>query len=213
MNYQVYFLEHPLTNEVFYVGMGRPGRVSFHAKHVANGGIIRSNDLKSQLIKKIQVEGLTVRERILHKGLSKIEASYLERKYIAAFGRIDLGTGQLTNKTSGGSGSRDAIRTDEWKARQSAAGKLAQNRLGVAEKKSKAQSGKKRSPEQMERIKKSRPLIAEKLSAQRKGGGNPAAKAWMINGILYPSGKDAAVELGVDSWKLKKLYPGCQINR
>jgi len=205
-DYQVYFLEHPLTHEVFYVGMGRPGRVSFHAKHVANGGVIKANDVKSQLIKEIQVEGLAVRERILHDGMSKQEASDKEREYIAKFGRLDLGTGQLTNKTSGGAGSRDVIRTDEWRAHQSASLKIAQNRPDVKAKKSAAQTGKKRTPEQMERIKQSRPGIAEKPSKQRQGGGNPAAKPCIIDGVLYPSGKDAAIALGVDPWKLKKLF-------
>jgi hypothetical protein len=211
VDYQVYFLQNPITDEIFYVGMGRPGRIHQHVKQVERGDFIKDGDLKRRQIKNIQDAGYKVIENLIHQGLSKNEASALERMYVAKIGRIDKGTGSLTNKTSGGAGSRDAIRTAQWKSRQSASGKIAQNRPEVIAKKSSGMLGKKRTPEQMVRVLQSRPGIIEKLSEQRQGGGNPSAKKWLINGTTYSCGKEAAAALGLRYHELKRQFLGCQL--
>ena len=65
------------------------------------------------------------RVRILKADLTEEEAFLLEKLYILMFGRIDLGTGILRNKSDGGDGSSGAIRSPEFreKLRQANLGK------------------------------------------------------------------------------------------
>jgi hypothetical protein len=51
----------------------------------------------------------------LKQNITEEEAFKHEKYMIAVFGRIDLGTGILHNKTDGGEGSSGAIRSEEWK--------------------------------------------------------------------------------------------------
>jgi hypothetical protein len=59
----------------------------------------------------------------LKQNLTEQEAFKHEIYMIAVFGRKDLGTGILRNKTNGGEGSSGAIMSDEWKRKQSEAKK------------------------------------------------------------------------------------------
>jgi hypothetical protein len=63
------------------------------------------------------------RIRILRTGLSWNQACKWEMRYIARWGRKDIATGILCNRTDGGDGSLGAIKSDEAKAKMSAAKK------------------------------------------------------------------------------------------
>lgn len=83
----VYFHRKATTGEIFYVGMGSPKRPYYK----------RRTDWWQRVVDKY---GYTI--DIVHKGLTQAEAFELEMKYIAQFGRYDLGTGSLVNQTDGG---------------------------------------------------------------------------------------------------------------
>lgn len=83
----VYFHRKATTGEIFYVGMGSPKRPYYK----------RRTDWWQRVVDKY---GYTI--DIVHKGLTQEEAFELEKKYIAQFGRYDLGTGSLVNQTDGG---------------------------------------------------------------------------------------------------------------
>ena len=59
------------------------------------------------------------RVRILKENLTEEDAFLLEKLYILMFGRMDLGTGILRNKTDGGDGSSGAIFSPEERKRRS----------------------------------------------------------------------------------------------
>ena len=56
---------------------------------------------------------------ILHTALSEKTAFEYEQKLILFYGRKDLGTGLLRNKTDGGDGPSGWIPSEEWKKKQS----------------------------------------------------------------------------------------------
>jgi hypothetical protein len=56
---------------------------------------------------------------LLHENLTEAEAFELEKKYIAEYGRVDLGTGILRNRTDGGDGSSGFMHSEETKRKLS----------------------------------------------------------------------------------------------
>jgi hypothetical protein len=98
------------------------------------------------------------RVKIIKTNLTEEESFALEKLYILMFGRIDLGTGILRNKSDGGDGASGAVRSPEFreKLRQANLGKKKSKKVG--EKISKALIGKKASAE-----------TRAKQSAARKG--------------------------------------------
>jgi hypothetical protein len=95
------------------------------------------------------------RVRIIKADLTEEEAFLLEKLYILMFGRIDLGTGILRNKSDGGDGASGAIRSEETreKLRQANLGKKRPKEVG--EKISKALFGRKLSEEIKEKLRES----------------------------------------------------------
>jgi hypothetical protein len=65
------------------------------------------------------------RVKIIKADLTEEEAFLLEKLYILMFGRVDLGTGILRNKSDGGDGASGAVRSEETreKLRQANLGK------------------------------------------------------------------------------------------
>ncbi len=87
--------------EPFYVGEGKGQRFLDHLRVRS----LNSKSLKNHKIKKIMKEtGLNPTIVKIQENLTKQEALALEIKSIKHFGRLDLGTGILTNLTDGGLG-------------------------------------------------------------------------------------------------------------
>jgi len=95
------------------------------------------------------------RVKIIKADLTEEEAFLLEKLYILMFGRIDLGTGILRNRSDGGDGASGAIRSDETrkKLRQANLGKKRPKEVG--EKISKALFGRKLSEEMKAKLRES----------------------------------------------------------
>jgi hypothetical protein len=87
----------------YYIGKGRKDRAwsKNHKKH------------------NVSVPPEKERIIIMESGLTDVGASAMERFYIRWYGRKDLGTGILHNKTEGGEGRLGHIKTPEEKKKQS----------------------------------------------------------------------------------------------
>jgi hypothetical protein len=85
----------------YYIGKGKDNRV-----YTKNRRHFKPPKDKSRII-------------FLKKNLMEQEAFKHERYLIAVFGRIDLGTGILRNKTDGGEGSSGFIHREETKIKMS----------------------------------------------------------------------------------------------
>jgi hypothetical protein len=85
----------------YYIGKGKGNRIYFKGR-----GEIKSPKNKSRII-------------FLKQNLTEEEAFKHEVYMIAVFGRIDLGTGILRNKTNGGDGISGLVHTEESKRKMS----------------------------------------------------------------------------------------------
>jgi hypothetical protein len=157
MQYYTYaYLREDMTP--YYIGKGEKDRIYKKGK-----GEVKPPKDKSRII-------------FLKQNLTEEEAFRHEKYMIAVFGRKDLGTGILRNRTNGGEGSSGAIHTPETRAKISAAmkGKNSPNygKTLSPETKAKlsaAQKGKTLSPE-----------TKAKISAAQKGKTlSPETKAKM----------------------------------
>lgn len=101
--YYVYIYIDPFTNIPFYVGVGKNNRLWFHLKDAkCKQHPTRGNKHKFYKIKQILNTGKEPIIYKLYENLSKEHALKLEIYLILLIGRIDLGTGSLTNLTNGG---------------------------------------------------------------------------------------------------------------
>jgi len=115
--FKVYYLRRqdktdPFNSELwqpFYAGKGRGDREKSHRKEalklLENPNAKNSNPIRNSIIHKLWKQGLDFIEDIIHIQLTNEEACELEIESIAKYGRIDLGTGCLSNCTFGGEGS------------------------------------------------------------------------------------------------------------
>lgn len=109
-NFYVYGLIDTSTREIFYIGKGCGNRCYAHFKPSA----LKARSLKNSKIKSLQSKNIRIDVEIIKDQLNEQEAFELETQLISKYGRIDIGTGQLTNMTDGGegvSGVKSYIRT------------------------------------------------------------------------------------------------------
>tara|TARA_R110002049_G_scaffold6040_1_gene39577 strand:- start:3412 stop:4116 length:705 start_codon:yes stop_codon:yes gene_type:complete len=104
-NNVVYLHYKKNTNEVFYVGLGSPGRPWCNK---------RSEEWKS-IDKDFGHDTIVVCDN-----LPLSEASAIEKALISSYGRKDLGLGELVNKTNGGLGTSGAIVSKETREKRGA---------------------------------------------------------------------------------------------
>lgn len=96
--YYVYTYYDPTTYEVFYVGCGKEQRCYNHLTDI-------QSSIKPR-IDKIKECGFTPIIEFIAKGMDRYTAFNIEKDSIEFYGRIDIGTGTLLNKTEGGAGVR-----------------------------------------------------------------------------------------------------------
>ena len=149
--FYVYALIDPTTNKPFYIGKGSGYRIRAHF----TPGSLKANTLKVTKIKSLLSAGIKPIAEHVAKNLSEDDAFELERFIISELGRIDLGTGFLTNHTDGGEGASGAIHKPRTKQ--------------FREHLSKIKTGIKASNE-----------TKAKLSIVSSGSGNPMAKTWIL---------------------------------
>lgn len=106
----------PFDHEPFYVGKGTGERWKTHLWNVRRGD--QTNKCKTQKIRKIIKQGLSPLVRILHEGLTEMDAYSVEEQYIKQFGR-SLDGGCLTNinlahEGPGSSGWQNPVRGKTW---------------------------------------------------------------------------------------------------
>jgi|LauGreDrversion4_2_1035121.scaffolds.fasta_scaffold510648_1 hypothetical protein len=189
----------------YYIGKGKGKRVYKKDKNE-----VRPPKDKSKII-------------FLKQNLTEEEAFNHEIYMIAVFGRKDLGTGILRNKTDGGEGISGVVRGEEWRRKISEVKKGKTHSEETRRKKSEAYKGKnnpnygkKHSEETKKRISemqkgekghfygKTHPKeMKEKFSEQKKGKNNPAyGKKWWNDGC---GNKKLSVECPGDGWVLGRL--------
>jgi hypothetical protein len=104
-NYYVYqYLRE--DNTPYYIGKGKDDRA--WEQHRRNGKGVYTPTDRSKII-------------ILEQNLTDSRAKDLEIELIAKYGRKDLGTGILRNRTDGGEGTSKTVVSEETKAKMSAA--------------------------------------------------------------------------------------------
>lgn len=103
--YYVYIYINPINDIPFYVGKGKQWRYVEHL-NLANSKKNKRKYKPSAVMKEIwriqETYGVDPKIIIHTSDLSSSEALNLERKLIAEYGRVDLSTGCLVNKTAGG---------------------------------------------------------------------------------------------------------------
>src|SRR5688572_32025901 len=90
-NFIVYAHLNGVTNEVFYIGIGRPGREK--QKYKRSG----------RWVNYVNVYGFSF--IVLKKETTWADACVIEKRLISLFGRRDTNSGNLINMTNGGDGS------------------------------------------------------------------------------------------------------------
>lgn len=115
--YYVYAYLREEDGKPFYIGMGKGNRRFDHLKEAKKYPNPKSGEHKLNTIRKLLQEGIEPFIKIIQNNLSREQASDLEIKLISYYGRQDLGTGILTNQTSGGDGCRGWSKQQKQKVR------------------------------------------------------------------------------------------------
>lgn len=112
MEYKIYFLIDPRTNEVRYVGKTTKSL----NKRLFNGHLKDKNKThKTNWINFLKKQGLIPEIKLIKTCKNEELCNFSEKFYIKLFGRADKNTGNLVNSTDGGEGTPGKILTDETK--------------------------------------------------------------------------------------------------
>ena len=115
------YVYYDLDGVPFYVGKGHGNRAYAHLKNARKWNTTDRNKLKIQLIREILDLGKTPSIKFVEINLTESEAKDLERELIKQYGRLDRGTGTLTNLTDGGEGTTGHRHTESTKLKLSKA--------------------------------------------------------------------------------------------
>jgi hypothetical protein len=147
-SFYVYGYFKPGCGEPFYIGKGRGKRCY---DHLCTSYRKRKTHFYNTLNKLLK-NGIEPNIEILYRDLDEQEAFRIEKELIASYGRLDLGTGCLTNHTDGGQGSSSLVKSPETLAKLSASLK-----------------GRKFSPERVAKMRRRCPAhVAAKMSATKR---------------------------------------------
>lgn len=164
--FYVYGLYEEGSNVPFYIGKGHGTRKDVHIREAQAQADIPGNQriIKVNKILKLLSEGKVIESRIIEEGLSEKTAFERERELIIEYGRVDLGTGPLTNMSDGGEGNKGA----KWKksSRDKIKGRVANNR-GIPHKEETKRKIGKKAKERFEC-----PDYKERLSRSLRGKAN-----------------------------------------
>lgn len=119
-SYYVYLYLKP-DGTPFYVGKGKGDRWKWHLTEAKKYSSTDTNRLKVNTIRKILKSGQEPIVKFVDSNISEEQAFELEEFLISEIGRIDLGTGTLTNLTNGGEGTSGHSHTEDSKLKISAA--------------------------------------------------------------------------------------------
>ena len=104
MKFYVYVYSDPANDTPFYVGMGKGNRKFAHLREAKNNPEPVQGQHKLNTIRKMIREGREPVIRTVYETEVRDNALEFECSLIATIGRQDIGTGTLTNMTSGGEG-------------------------------------------------------------------------------------------------------------
>lgn len=152
--FYVYVLFRPWDGSPFYVGKGHGARWRSHEKRGS------TNRYFARILAKSAKQGAEIPKVVVSSNLAEGEAFAVEKAFISAIGRG--GRGPLVNLTDGGEGACGAVRSNETRARMSAAAIGNKNAAGC-----------KRSAETKQKLRmrmlNATPSHREKISAAHRG--------------------------------------------
>jgi hypothetical protein len=131
------------TNMPFYIGIGTMDNGKYERAYDKNS---RSKEWKEV------INNCEYRVEIVLKDVPVEMLGYKEKYFIKLYGRVDLGTGTLVNKTNGGRGACGAIRSEETRKKMSESSKGKAKSEEHRRKNSEVNKGKKLSVEHKKKI-------------------------------------------------------------
>jgi group I intron endonuclease len=186
----LYFHKRLDDDTIFYVGIGK-------TKKRAYSKCDRNNHWKNVANK----HGYEV--VIFERGLTWERACELEKLYIRLLGRRDLGLGNLVNLTDGGEGTLGRPPTNKGKPCSNETKRKISTALKGKASPHKGRTHSDETKRKWSEARKGKVLSDEtkqKMSVAQRGGNNPSAKKCIntLTGQIYPSLKDAALDLGIN---------------